>query len=311
MRIIFMGTPEFAVPSLKMVVEEHEVLAVVTQPDRPRGRGQRVSYSPVKEYALTQDFEVLQPKRVGTTEFMDRLETYEADLFVVVAFGQKIPPRLLEMPKFGCINVHSSLLPKYRGAAPINAAIANGESITGVTTMYLSEEWDAGDVILQAEEPIFPEDTAGILHDRLMEKGAKLLGETLRQIEAGQAPRIPQIHEEATFAYKLAKEDAYVDFARPAKDLAYLIRAMNPWPGAYTKILDEDVKIWQARPIEQTGSPGCILEPPSEQGLLVGCGEGALLLEQLQRPNSKARSGQDFANGLRLSVGDFLQRLEG
>lgn len=310
MRIIFMGTPEFAVPSLKAVSREHEIVAVVTQPDRPRGRGQQVSYSPVKKYSLTQGFEVLQPERVGTAEFMDQLESYNADLFVVVAFGQKIPTRLLQMPRFGCINVHSSLLPKYRGAAPINAAIVNGDSITGVTTMYLSEEWDAGDVILQAEEPIFPEDTAGRLHDRLMEKGAQLLVETVRLIEVGEAPRIPQNHDEATFAYKLSKEDGYVDFSRPARDLANLIKGMNPWPGAYTEILGETVKIWKAQPVTQSGPPGCILRPTQGQGLLVGCGEDALLLEEVQRPNSQARSGQDFANGLRLGVGDFLQRQE-
>lgn len=308
MRIIFMGTPDFAVPSLRVAAQEHEVLAVVTQPDRPRGRGQKVSYSPVKSWALDQGLTVLQPERIGASQVMDELESYGADLFVVVAFGQKIPTRLLEMPKFGCINVHSSLLPKYRGAAPINAAIVNGESVTGVTTMYLSEEWDAGDLILQAEEPIYPEDTAGTLHDRLMEKGALLLGQTLRLIEVGEAPRVPQNHDEATFAFKLAKEDAYVDFSRPASELANLIRGMNPWPGAHTDILGESVKIWKARPVEQTGSPGCILSLLPGQGLVVGCGEGALLLEELQRPNSKAVSGQDFANGLRLAVGDYLQR---
>lgn len=309
MRIIFMGTPDFAVPSLEVVAEEHEVVAVVTQPDRRRGRGQRITYSPVKSWALKRGLEILQPERIANPEFIDKLETYGADLFVVVAFGQKIPTRLLEMPKFGCINVHSSLLPKYRGAAPINAAIVQGENITGVSTMYLSEEWDAGDLILQAEEPIYPHDTAGTLHDRLMEKGAILLSETLRQIETGKAPRIPQDHAKATFAFKLSREDAYVDFSRPALELVNLIRGMNPWPGAHTLIAGESVKIWQAVAVEQSGSPGCILAV-QDRGLVVGCGEGALLLQELQRPNSKAVSGQDFANGLRLNVGDCLQRQE-
>lgn len=310
MRIIFMGTPDFAVPSLHKLATEHEILAVVTQPDRPRGRGQKVTYSPVKEYALAQGFEILQPERVGAVEFMDQLQAYGADLFIVVAFGQKIPNRLLKMPKFGCINVHSSLLPKYRGAAPINAAIVNGDSLTGVTTMYLSEEWDAGDLILQATEPIFPDDTAGSLHDRLMEKGAELLFETLKQIKTGHAPRISQDHTQATFAYKLTKEDAYVDFSRPAAELVNLIRGMNPWPGAHTEIKGESVKIWKARQVQQVGLPGCILQPPQGQDLIVGCGVDALVLEEVQRPNSKTRSGQDFANGLRLSVGDYLQRQE-
>lgn len=307
MRLVFMGTPEFAVPSLQQVVVDHEVLAVVTQPDRRRGRGQKVSFSPVKKWAVEHGLKVLQPERISHPEVMDELETYDADLFVVVAFGQKIPTRLLQMPRHGCINVHSSLLPKYRGAAPINAAIFHGDHVTGVTTMYLSEEWDAGDLILQVEEPIYSNDTAGTLHDRLMEKGAVLLGETLRQIEVGRAPRIPQNHEEATFAFKLSKEDAYVDFSRPAFDLANLVRGMNPWPGAHTLIAGESVKIWKALPVEQMGPPGCILAL-SGQGLLVGCGEGSLLLQELQRPNSKAVSGQDFANGLRLGVGDYLQR---
>ncbi|MDI9485741.1 MAG: methionyl-tRNA formyltransferase [Bacillota bacterium] len=305
MRIIFMGTPDFAVPSLEVLVEEHDVVAVVTQPDRRSGRGQRLRPSPVKEAALKHGLTVLQPEKVGVPEVMDELEAYGADLFVVVAFGQKLPDRLLEMPKYGCVNVHSSLLPKYRGAAPINAAIVQGDSVTGVTTMYMDSGWDTGDIILQAEEPILPRDTAGALHDRLMVKGAELLRETVRQIAAGNAPRKPQDHGAASYAFKLSKDDSYVDFKEPADRLDRLIRGMNPWPLAYTYVGEETVKIHEALPSDASGAPGEILALEG-QGLLVGCGLGSLLLLKVQRPNAKAVSGVDFANGLRLRVGDYL-----
>ena len=306
MKVVFMGTPEFAVPSLRELHAKHEVVAVVTQPDRRRGRGQLYSFSPVKQFAVERNLKVLQPEKVNDSEFIDELSGYEADIFVIVAFGQKIPESLLNMPIHGCINVHSSLLPKFRGAAPINAAIAAGHGQTGVTTMYLASGWDTGDIILQREVPILQRDTAGSLHDRLMEIGAELLIETLEQIEMGKAPRIVQNHDEATYAFKLKKGDGRVDLSLPARELDYLIRGMNPWPGAFITIEKEDVKIWEALPCDEGGKVGEILDI-STRGLLVGCGKGSLLLQRLQRPNSKATSGQDFANGLRLVVGDSLK----
>jgi methionyl-tRNA formyltransferase len=307
MRILFMGTPEFAVPSLRALVGEHEVLGVVTQPDRRAGRGQRVVFSPVKEVALEYGLLVFQPEKVSDPQVMAELEALGADLFVVVAFGQKIPDRLLAAPTYGCVNVHSSLLPKYRGAAPINAAILHGDDVTGVTTMYLGSGWDDGDIILQAEEPILPRETAGTLHDRLMVKGAELLLETVRQIAQGSAPRIPQDHSKASYAFKLKKEAAQVDFGRTAQKLDRLVRAMNPWPVAWAQIRGETVRIWEAEPAEegQKGQPGEILSL-SEQGLLVACGSGALFLQSMQRPGGKVLSGLDFANGLRLRVGEIL-----
>lgn len=307
MRILFMGTPEFAVPSLRALVGEHEVLGVVTQPDRRAGRGQRVVFSPVKEVALEHGLPVFQPEKVSDPQVMAELEALGADLFVVVAFGQKIPDRLLAAPTYGCVNVHSSLLPKYRGAAPINAAILHGDDVTGVTTMYLGSGWDDGDIILQAEEPILPRETAGTLHDRLMVKGAELLLETVRQIAQGSAPRIPQDHSKASYAFKLKKEAAQVDFGRTAQKLDRLVRAMNPWPVAWAQIRGETVRIWEAEPAEegQKGQPGEILSL-SEQGLLVACGSGALFLQSMQRPGGKVLSGLDFANGLRLRVGEIL-----
>lgn len=307
MRILFMGTPEFAVPSLRALVGEHEVLGVVTQPDRRAGRGQRVVFSPVKEVALEYGLPVFQPEKVSDPQVMAELEALGADLFVVVAFGQKIPDRLLAAPTYGCVNVHSSLLPKYRGAAPINAAILHGDDVTGVTTMYLGSGWDDGDIILQAEEPILPRETAGTLHDRLMVKGAELLLETVRHIAQGSAPRIPQDHSKASYAFKLKKEAAQVDFGRTAQKLDRLVRAMNPWPVAWAQIRGETVRIWEAEPAEegQKGQPGEILSL-SEQGLLVACGSGALFLQSMQRPGGKVLSGLDFANGLRLRVGEIL-----
>lgn len=305
MRIVFMGTPEFAVPSLQVLLQEYEVAAVVTQPDRRSGRGKRYRFSPIKEVALSAAVPILQPEKIDDPRVLEQLEGYGADLFVVVAFGQKLPGDLLTMPVYGCINVHSSLLPKYRGASPINTAIVQGDSVTGVTTMYMDSGWDTGDLVLQAEEPILLQDTAGSLHDRLAVLGSKLLHETVRQIDLGIAPRVPQVEQEATFAFKLAKEDAQVGFNRPARELDYLIRGMNPWPLAYTVIGDEVVKILQASPQETTGIPGEILSL-DQKGLLVGCRSGSLLLEKLQRPNARAVSGVDFANGLRLRVGDIL-----
>jgi len=306
MRIVFMGTPEFAVPSLEVLLDDHEVVAVVTQPDRPSGRGQKYTPSPIKKVAMAHGIPVLQPETIGHSEVMDELESYRAELFVVVAFGQKLPKRLLDMAPYGCVNVHSSLLPKYRGASPISAAIVNGDTVTGVTTMYMDSGWDTGDVILQAEEPILPRDTTGDLHDRLMVKGAELLRETVQQIAKGEAPRTPQDHEAASFAYKLSKKDSFVDFQESATTLDRLIRGMNPWPLAYTYVGDEMVKIWEAYPGEGEGTPGEILgiEGP---GLRVACGSGSLLLLKVQRPNAKAISGADFANGLRLRRGDVLR----
>ena len=304
MRIIFMGTPDFAVPSLEVLVEEHDVVAVVTQPDRRSGRGQRLRPSPVKEAALKHGLTVLQPEKVGVPEVMDELEAYGADLFVVVAFGQKLPDRLLEMPKYGCVNVHSSLCPSTGGCSHQRRDSARGlchrchHDVHGFRLGY-------GDIILQAEEPILPRDTAGALHDRLMVKGAELLRETVRQIAAGNAPRKPQDHGAASYAFKLSKDDSYVDFKEPADRLDRLIRGMNPWPLAYTYVGEETVKIHEALPSDASGAPGEILALEG-QGLLVGCGLGSLLLLKVQRPNAKAVSGVDFANGLRLRVGDYL-----
>lgn len=307
MRVVFMGTPEFAVPSLQVVGEEHQLLAVVTQPDRKQGRGQRVRFSAIKELALDYNVPIYQPERVGTKSFVKILQDLKPDIIVVVAFGQKITNDILALPIHGCINVHSSLLPKYRGAAPIQYAIINGETVTGVSTMYLSEEWDAGDVILQAEEEISHNDTAGQLHDRLAIKGAQLLGETLKKIQAGVAPRIPQNHAKATYAPKLEKDDGLINWNDSAKNICNLIRGMNPWPVAYFNYNDSVIRVWQGSIIASNNRDEAIeigrIIDITDQGIVVGTSEGMVVLEKLQRQGARPVSGRDLANGLRLEIG--------
>jgi len=303
MRVVFMGTPEFAVPSLEVAFAKHELLAAVTQPDRKRDRGQKVQFSPVKEKALQYNVPVYQPEKVANRRFLEAMVQLKPDVIIVVAFGQKIPKALLELPVYGCINVHASLLPKYRGAAPIQHAIINGDQVTGVTTMYLSEGWDDGDVILQDKEPILPTDTAGTLHDRLARKGAALLDETLSLISAGRAPRVPQDHHQATYAPKLSKSDGAIDWKQPAARIANLVRGLNPWPTAYTFLQSEMIKVWEAEAAGDDESPPGEILAITPEGILVGTGLGTLLLKKLQREGARIHDAYDTANGMRLRVG--------
>ncbi len=303
MKIVFMGTPEFAVPSLDAVNQEHEVTSVVTQPDRPKGRGHNVQISPVKARALELDLPIHQPRRVSEPGFIQQLRQEAPDVIVVVAFGQKIPSELLSLAPHGCINVHGSLLPQYRGAAPIHRAIADGCVSTGVTTMYLSEAWDAGDIILQQPLTIESTDTAGSLHDRMMRIGADLLVETLLQIAKGTAPRIPQDHDSATYAFKLSKEDGRLNWSHPAHSLANLVRGMDPWPGAFTTYKGTTLKVRKAVAMAGCGTPAEVAAI-DEYGIIVGTGDGLLRLEEIQRPGSRWLKGRDAANGLRIQPGD-------
>lgn len=306
MRVVFMGTPDFAVPSLEAVMAKHQLAAVVTQPDRRQNRGQKLQYSPVKRIALAYNIPTYQPNRINTEQFYRTLTKLAPDVIVVVAFGQKIPADILELPVHGCINVHASLLPKYRGAAPIQHAIMNGERITGVSTMYLSEGWDEGDIILQLEEPISLTDTASTLHHRLAVKGAAVLAETLEKIALGEAPRIPQNHALATYAPKLEKKDGEIDWKQPAAVLFNYVRGMNPWPTAYTYFQNELIKIWAAEIGDDAEHyPGKIGDI-NKDGIIVGTGKGALLLKELQRQGSRRMSAYDIANGLRLKIGQSL-----
>ncbi|MBO8125972.1 MAG: methionyl-tRNA formyltransferase [Firmicutes bacterium] len=307
MRIVFMGTPEFAVPTLKaLLVSRHQVELVVTQPDRPKGRGHKVYPPPVKELALEAGLPVLQP--VKLSEVKSELEELAPEAVVVVAFGQKIPNWLLELPKYGCINLHPSLLPKYRGAAPIPAAIRNLEEVTGVTTMLMDEGWDTGDILLQEEVPIKPGETGGELHDRLMVLGASLMVETLEGLEVGTITPVPQDHSQATYAPRLSKEAARIDWRQSAEKIVAGIRAYNPWPVAWTLCGDDPLKIWQgeARAGQSLeAEPGEVVSA-SKEGILVQATGGQVLITRLQRPGGKPMDAGAFLNGYPLGAGTKL-----
>src|SRR5437667_379074 len=282
LRAVFLGTPDFAIPSLRAVLDEVEVLAVVTQPDRPRGRGRQVAPPPVAAVARALGLRVLQPTRLNDPAVPDTLRTLRPDIIMTVAYGKIIPPAILTLPPLGCINVHPSLLPKYRGASPIQSAIADGQRETGVTIMYQSEALDAGDIILQRRVPIEPHDTAQTLEARLADEGARALVEALRLIAGGTAPRFPQDASAATYVKKLTKENGRLDWTRPARALANVIRAMDPWPSAYTTHRGRLLKIWKGAAIEHRppgpARPGTVVEVRRRGG--VGGAPGARRLCQ-------------------------------
>lgn len=312
MKIVFMGTPAFAIPSLEKLAEAgFKIEAVVTQPDRPRGRGQKLCPSPVKEKALALGLPVLQPERVRAPEFQARLKELAPDLIAVVAFGQILPPEVLSLPPLGCINVHASLLPRLRGAAPIQRAILNGDKVTGVTTMYMAPELDSGDIILQEEEPIGEEDTAGTLGERLARRGAELLVATLKAVASGTAPRRRQDEGEATYAPPLTRADEVLNWEEPAPVLGRRVRALNPEPGAVTLVGGRPVKVWRARALPgtgDTGRPGEVLAVKGNGGIVVACGEGVLLVEEVQPAGKRTMPALAFASGYRVKEGDTWGR---
>ena len=302
MKIIFMGTPEFAVPSLLKLDNDEQIKieAVVTQPDRKSGRGQKVHYSDIKEKSLDLNLEILQSKNVNQTDFLNKLKAIGPDFIVVVAFGQKLSPELLKIPEYGCINLHASLLPEYRGSSPIHRAIIDGKKITGNTTMFMDEGWDDGDIIYQQEIEIENDATVGELHDKMAQKGAELLLKTLKDVKAGEASRTPQNDAKATFAYKIDKSLGKIDWNQSAEEIYNLIRGVNPWPGAYT-ILDEDkIKIWESKISEIKNTdfePGTIIKADQNNGILVQTDEGVISIKKLQLPGGKRMDVQDFLNG--------------
>lgn len=306
MRLVFMGTPAFAVPSLEAVLAAgHEVAAVVTQPDRPKGRGGRLQASPVKQTALAHGLPVLQPERVRRPAAVAELAALGADCFVVVAFGQILPRAVLEQPRFGCINVHASLLPRYRGAAPIHWAVMNGESETGITTMWMDEGLDTGDMLLKTRLPIGPDETTGELHDRLAAAGAELLVASLALIEQGKAPREPQNDGDATYAPLLRPEHERIDWTRSAHAVHNQIRGLCPWPGAYTASPAGRLKVWQSRrgdgPAANT-APGTVVAVTAD-GIWVQCGDGSVCLTEVQPENKRPMAAAAFANGYRVEPG--------
>ena len=305
MRIVFMGTPEFAVPSLEALLKsEDNVVWIVTQPDRPRGRGQQLSPSPVKIIAQRQHIPLLQPTKMKDAGFMAELSAWKPDLIAVAAFGRILPPAILSLPPRGCINVHGSLLPKYRGAGPIQWAIINGETETGITTMLMDEGMDTGAMLLQESVRIGPDDTAGTLSPRLAEIGGRLLVETLVQLKAGALTPTPQDDSQATLAPLLKKEDGLIDWVTPAVRLANRIRGLTPWPGAYTFFKADRWTICRAPAIDETTplAPGQIAAL-TKDAIHVATGRGMLAIRELQPANSRRMPAGQYLAGHSLQIG--------
>ncbi len=318
MRIVYMGTPEFAAVALDAIVKEHEVVAVITQPDKPQGRNRKLVPTPVKVKAQAYDIPVYQPVKIREEESVQMIRDYNPDVIVVAAYGQILPESILNIPKYGCINIHASLLPKYRGAAPIERAIIDGEVMTGVTTMYMEKGLDTGDMIEKAEVPITGEDTGASLHDKLAEAGAALILTTLAKLEAGTVTRTKQDDAQSCYAAMLTKELGRMDFKRPAVELERLIRGLNPWPCAYTTIDGKNVKLYKAEVINLDAQMRQMLQEKSEQTLtftpgeivevtkkyfVIACGEGALRVRNLQPEGKKAMDTSAYLNGNPLKPG--------
>ncbi|EJA6664488.1 TPA: methionyl-tRNA formyltransferase [Clostridioides difficile] len=308
MKIVFMGTPDIAVPCLQKIIDEkYEILGVVTQPDKPKGRGKKLGMSPVKELAIENNIPVYQPVKARDKEFIDKIKSLNPDVIVVVAFGQILPKEILEIPKLGCINVHVSLLPKYRGAAPINWVIINGEEKTGVTTMYMDEGLDTGDMILKTEVNLDENITAGELHDKMMNIGAETLKETLRLIEEGNVPREVQNHEEFSYAPIMNKSLGNIDFSKSAREIHNLVRGVNPWPSAYTTYNDVIMKVWKTKVLDEksTKDVGTIIDV-SKDGIKVSTIDNVLLIEEIQMPNKKRMLVGEYIKGNTIETGLVL-----
>lgn len=310
LRTVFMGTPDFAVPCLDMLIkEDYTVAAVVTQPDRPKGRGQKLAYSPVKEAALSYDLPVLQPDNIKTDEIYKHLLSLKPDVIIVVAFGQLLPKKILDLPAYGCINVHASLLPKYRGSAPIHWAVINGEASTGITTMYMDIGMDTGDMIVKAGLPILPDDTTGSVHDKLKNLGAAVLSDTLNQISAGTALRHPQNEADATYARLLNRDTERIDWHQPAIAIHNLVRGLSPWPVAYCKLQNKSLKIWQTRVYNASQpctEPGKVVQITKE-GLVVETGKGTIEVLEVQPESKRRMKASDCVCGYCLTVGNMFE----
>ncbi len=313
MRIVYMGTPDFSVPPLEKMIENgHEIVAVVTQPDKPKGRSDKLMPSPVKECALKHGLKIMQPVKIREKETVEELKSLNADIFVVAAFGQILSQEVLDIPKFGCINIHASLLPKYRGAAPIQMCILNGDKTTGVTIMQMNAGMDTGDILITREIPIEEEDTAGTLFDKLMYLGADLVVEALPMIEKGELTPVPQNDAEATKCGKISKEMGHIDWNDSAEKINNLVRGMNPWPSAYTGLNGKMLKIWKAgicRSADEkamAGQPGTI-NSVSRDSFFVNTGDGILEVTEIQLEGKKRMPVSAFLAGNSIGAGDKLQ----
>jgi methionyl-tRNA formyltransferase len=311
-----MGTPELARVSLDALlsVGDFQIVAVVTQPDRPKGRDLKLTPSAVKESAIRANLPVLQPERARNEGFIGELGKLKADLIVVAAFGQILPQSILDLPRFGCINVHTSLLPKYRGAAPIQWAILNDEYETGVTIMKMDAGLDTGAILTQEKTLIHEGDNAQSLHDRLASIGAELLVRTIPDYVGGKIEACPQSVEGVSYASKIKKQDGEIDWSQPARAILNRVRGLVPWPGAYTHVPAQPkpylLKMWEAEAVRETGSPGQILSA-DKSGIVVGCGQDALRINQLQLEGGKRLNAQQFLAGHLLRAGQVLQRIHG
>ena len=312
LRIIFLGTAELSCASLQALAGDakFQIAAVVTQPDRPQGRDLKPQPSPVKSLALRLGLPVLQPERARDEQFIAELRALQPDLIVVVAYGQILPPAILDLPRHGCLNVHASLLPKYRGAAPIQWAIANGDTETGVTIMKMDVGLDTGPIVSQRQTAIQPEDDSATLHDRLAQLGAELLLQTIPDYVAGKIQPRPQPAKVVSHAAKIKKEDGHIDWNRPARDIWNRLRAFTPWPGAFTFLPGQPkphlLKIWKAEVVEKSGGGGEVLSA-DKTGIVVGCGEHALRILELQREGGRRLTAAEFLAGHALKVGEKFE----
>ena len=310
MRIVFMGTPDFSVPALEALVKGgHQVIAAVTQPDKPKGRGKAVLMTPVKEKALEMGIPVYQPVKVREPEFVKTLADLAPDVIVVVAFGQILPKSILEIPRYGCVNIHASLLPKYRGAAPIQWAVIDGEKETGVTTMFMNEGLDTGDMLEKEVVPLDPKETGGSLHDKLSAVGGRLILSTLKGLEDGTLKGTPQTDEGSCYAKMLKKSLGDIDWTMDGAAIERLIRGLNPWPSAYTSLHGKTLKIWDADVTDRECGvePGTVAEV-SEDQLIIQTGKGSLSVRSLQLEGKKRMDIQDFLRGYSLEKGTVLER---
>ncbi len=310
MKVIFMGTPEFSVGTLEALIEAgHEVALAVTQPDKPKGRGGKMQYTPVKEAALKHGIPVFQPKKVREPECVEELKQYNADIIVVIAFGQILPKEILEMTPFGCVNVHASLLPKYRGAAPVQWAVIDGEEVSGVTTMQMDEGLDTGDMLLKTEIRLDEKETGGSLHDKLAAAGAELCVRTLKGLEEKTIVPKPQGESPTAYARMLDKKLGNIDWSRDAESIERLVRGLNPWPSAYTNWDGKVMKIWEARAekraAEAGGVPGTVISVEKD-GFCVETGDGVLKVLALQIPGKKRMEADAFLRGYEIAPGTVL-----
>lgn len=306
MKIIFMGTPDFAAASLEaLIASRHEIQAVVTQPDKPKGRKGELTPLPVKVIAKREGIKVYQPLKVRDEEFVKTLRAYNPDVMVVVAFGQIIPLSILKMPKYGCVNIHGSLLPKYRGAAPIQWAVLDGEKETGITTILMDEGIDTGDILLKKTIKIDTDETSGSLFDKLMALGAETILETLDELEKGSLTPTKQGESPTAYAKMLTKAMGLIDFTKPAKELDCFVRGMDPWPSAYTLLAGKTLKLWKVRAVEGGGKAGSVIDIDKES-FTIACGEGAIEVLEVQLEGKKRMSAGDFLKGSTLNIGQEL-----